>query len=401
MVPVLVRYYLKAIWPPFFLAMGISLFILNLLFELTEILKYIFVYQAGFSNSLRLLIYVQPSFLVLAIPIGFLISLLVVYGRLSADQETLALESSGISPAILIWPMIGVSFLMSLFMVVLMDRTLPWGNISYLKLQYQIVTERSAISVHERVFIQDFEGYLLYAKEKDDRKDILKGVTVEFLDKQSHPYRVILAQTGTLKQDTETFHVLLNLKDGVLQQDQAGPTEPSGEFLNMQFDNCILDLNARKLKGGPVDFSDARNISIRDLAQKIKKERAMNSDVRYDELEFHKKFSIPFSALAFAFIGIPLGLMFRTGSITGPVLAVILVVIYELFLLYGQEGGPRGIISPFWAMWLPNFVLTAIGAVMVYWLSHRLDFWRSLFQRMGTHRSEGEKKDRLKVVTTK
>ena len=354
------------------------MFILNLLYTILEFFDYVFLYQAGFVNSMRLLLYYQPSYLVLAIPIGYLTALLVVYGRLSTDREAMAMESSGVSPAVLIWPMIGFSLFLSILLVVLMDKAVPWGNTSYLKLQYEIVTQRSAIRVHERVFIQEFDGYILFAKDKDDRKDLLKGVTVEFLDKSSHPYRVIFAQEGTLRQDQENFHVMLDLNDGVLQQDQAGPTEPPGEFLNMQFKNCTLDLNAHKMKSSPFDFGGARNISIHDLAVKIQREKAMKADTRYDEMEYHKKFSIPFSALAFAFIGIPLGLMFRTSFITGFFLALALVVVYFLFIIYGQEGGPRGVISPFMGMWLPNWVLIGIGLVMVHWLNHRLDFWRSL-----------------------
>ncbi len=386
--PVLVRYYMKAVWPPFFLWFGIWMVILNLLYSIRDFFDYVFVYQAGLVNSLRLLLYIQPSYLVLAIPIAFLKALLIVYGRLSTDREAMALESSGVSLSILIWPMIGVSFVLSGILVVVMDRTLPWGNTSYLRLQYQIVTERSAIQVHERVFIGDFDGYLLYAKEKDDKRDILKGVTVEFLDKSSHPYRIILAQTGTLRQDPENYHVMLDLSDGILQQDQAGPTEPRGEFLNMQFEDCTLDLNAHK-KNGPMDFGDARNISIRALAQKIQREKAMKADTRYDELEFQKKFSIPFSMLAFAFIGIPLGLMFRISYITGFVLALVLVVVYWLFIIYGQEGGPRGMISPFLGMWLPNGALAAVGLVLIRWLHHRLDFWSSLFRRKSREALEG------------
>ncbi len=374
------RYYLKAVWPPFFLCVGIFLFVLNLLYSTPPILDYLFKYQAGFINSAWLLLYLQPSYLVLAVPMAYLTALLVVYGRLSLDREAMALESSGISLSILIWPMIGVSLFLSVLLVFVMDKTLPWGNTSYLKLDYEIVIRRAAIRVHERVFIDNFDGYLLYAKDKDDKKDILKGVTVEFLDKSSHPYRIILAQTGTLRQDPENYHVMLDLNDGILQQDQAGPTEPPGEFLNMQFEDCALDLSAHK-KNGPMDFSDARNISIRALAQKIQREKAVKADVRYDELEYQKKFSIPFSTLAFAFIGIPLGLVFRTSFITGFFSALALVVLYWLFLMYGQEGGPRGMISPFWGMWLPNGLMAAMGIVMIHWLNHRLDFWGSLSGR--------------------
>ena len=379
--PILIRYYFMAVWPVFFLAMAIWLLILNLLYFSLQFVDYVFVYQAGFTNCMRLLLYYQPSFLVLAIPMAYLVALLVVYGRLSADKETMALESSGVSPAILVWPMIGVSLLMSVFLVGLMDKILPWGNTSFLKLQARIISERTAIVVRERVFIKDFDGYILYVREKDDKRDVLKGVTVEFLDGNGHPYRIVAAQNGTLHKDPQNFHVILDLNDGTLQQEGKGDKDKAGEFLLMQFKSCDLDLTAHKLKAGPMEFNDARNISIHELAQKIQGEKMAKADTRGDELEYHKKFSLPFSALAFAFIGIPLGLIFRTGSIKGSVLALSLVVVYDLFILYGQAGGPKGVISPFVAMWLPNWVLIATGLVMIYWLNHRIDFWRSLFKR--------------------
>ena len=386
--PVLIRYYLMALWPPFFLAFGCVLFILNLLFYLNEFLNYLFLYQAGMVNSFRLLLYFQPSLLVLAVPIGFLIALLVVYGRLSADREVVAVESCGFSPMVLIWPMIILSFLMSLFLVFFMDKILPWGNISYLKLDYQIATERTAIVVHERTFIKDFDGYILYVKEKDDKSDVLKDVTVWFLNEQKMPCRLIHAKQGIIQQNKDNFHIMLDLNDGIMQQLGGPQKETKNEFYQMQFKNCDLDLSANKLKNGPGEFRDARNISIKELALRIKEEKKSKADTRYDEVEYYKKFSIPFSALAFAFIGVPLGLAFRTRSMIGPFLSVILITIYDGFIIFGQDSAPVGILSPFVAAWLPNIVLILIGLIMVYWLNHRLDFWQSFFHKKIKNKSD-------------
>src|SRR5581483_2115637 len=212
--PVLIKYYLKAIWPPFFIATGVTLFILNLLFYLKEFLDDVFLYQLEMASSLRLLLYIQPSFLVLTIPIGFLTALLMVYGRLSADRETVAVESCGFSPMILIWPMVLVSILMSFFMVFFMDKVLPWGNVSFLRLQSRILSERTAIIIRERVFIKDYEGYILYVKEKDDRRDLLKDVTVLFLNEKNEPYRIIHSKEGMIKPDPLSYHVVMDLTDG-------------------------------------------------------------------------------------------------------------------------------------------------------------------------------------------
>ena len=378
--PLMFRYCLNALWSPFLVATGVVLFLLNLLFYLLSFLRYLLEYQAGVKNSFLLLLYIQPGFLVLAIPIGFLVALLVVYGRLSADGEVMALETCGYSVRVLVWPMMGVAFLLSLFLVLFMDTLLPWGNTSFLKLDYRVTTERSAVIIKERVFIRDFEGYILYVDQKDERDNLLKGVKVEALNDRGYPYRTIIAREGMFRQDPANFHTLLDLTDGQMQQVSEKKSEEKWEeFFQMKFQTCSLDLSAGHLHHGPMDFRDARNISMRELAAQIKDKKSKNQDTRYDESEFHKKFSIPFSALAFAFIGIPLGLSARTGFWANVFFAVILVVVYELFIMFGEAGGPMGVISPFAAMWLPNLVLSVIGILLVRRLLHRHDFWRLHF----------------------
>src|SRR5260221_6896829 len=150
--PVLFRYCLGALWPPFLLATGCWVFVINLLFNLVPFLKYLLEYQAGILYSFLLLFYIQPSVLIMAIPIGFLAALLIVYGRISADGELMAIESFGFSIWGLVWPMIVISLILSLFMVVFMDTLLPWGNTSYLKLDYKVMTEKASIIVKERIF---------------------------------------------------------------------------------------------------------------------------------------------------------------------------------------------------------------------------------------------------------
>ncbi len=399
--PVLVRYCLTALWPPFFLATGCWLFTLNLLFYSLQFLKYLLEYQAGIINSVLLLLYIQPGFLVLAIPIGFLTAILVVYGRISADGEVVAVESCGHSVWVLVWPMMGVSLLLSLFLVIFMDTLLPWGNTSFLKLDYKIISERSGVVVKERVFIKNFDGYVLQVDQKDESHDVLKTVKVWVLNEKGYPYRIIYASRGIIRQDPVNFHVLLDLSDGFMQQIGTKKTEITmDEFFQMKFKTCALDLSVNHLHNGPVDFRDPRNITLRELAEKIRQKKKEKQDTRYDESEFHKKFSIPFSALAFAFIGIPLGLVARTGSFSGFFLGIIMVVIYELFIMFGEAGGPMGIISPGIAMWLPNIVLMLIGSVLIYKLNHKHDFWTKPFGKnmTGDPKSLNSTSERLKPL---
>ena len=369
--PILIRYCLVSLFAPFILATFSTTFILNLMFYLLDFIDYLLVKQIGAVNSLRLLLYVQPSLLVLALPIGFLAALLVVFGRLSADREMMAVESLGFPAWTLVGPMLVFSTVFSLFLVVFMNSLLPWGNTSYVKLYYQIVSERSAVAITERVFIKEFDGFILYVDQKDPKEDVLKKVMVQFLDEKGNTRRVVMAPEGRIRRDPKNYHVLLELKGGVLQQTgepevPEAEEKPASKLLNMQFENCVMDLDIRRSKPGLMDFRGPRNMTLSELAEKIQVAKAAKQDTREMEVEYHKKFSIPFSALAFAFIGIPLGLLSRAGSFSGTFYAVVLVMVYWLFILYGETGGPIGLISPFWAMWLPNAFLAVVGILFLY-----------------------------------
>jgi lipopolysaccharide export system permease protein len=388
--PVLVRYCLSAIWPPFVVATGTSLFVLNLLFYLKDFLNYLLVFHAGIINSFLLLLYIQPGFLILSLPIGFLVAIMIVYGRLSSDREVIAVESAGFPVSVLIWPVIAAGILFSFFLVFFWDVTLPWGNVSFLKLNYKIVNEKSSIILRRRSFVKDFDGYVLYVGEKDENNDTLKNVTVQLLDDKGYPYRVILAKTGKMIQNQKNYHVMMNLTDGVMQQIGSVKNGDMDNFFQMGFKTCSLDLSVHRLKGGPGFFGDPRNISIKELANQIAEQKQQKKDTHYYEVEFYKKFSMPFSALAFVFIGIPLALLARAGSFTGPIFAVALVFVYWIFDLFGESGA--GITNPFWAMWLPDIFFISIGAILIYWLNHKHDFNASL---MGKTRNIFLKKKNL------
>ena len=126
--PVLVRYCLTSIMPPFVVATGTSLFVLNLLFYLRDFLNYLLVFHAGIINSFLLLLYIQPGFLILSLPIGFLVSIMIVYGRLSADREVIAVESAGFPISVLIWPVIAAGILFSFFFNFLLGYHLTLGK---------------------------------------------------------------------------------------------------------------------------------------------------------------------------------------------------------------------------------------------------------------------------------
>jgi len=83
-------------------------------------------------------------------------------------------------------------------------------------------------------------------------------------------------------------------------------------------------------------------------------------------VELHKKFAISVACTVFILVGAPIALRFPRGGV-GLVIGVSLVIfgIYYVGLIAGEALADRNVLTPFWAMWAANILLTAVGAVLL------------------------------------
>lgn len=80
-------------------------------------------------------------------------------------------------------------------------------------------------------------------------------------------------------------------------------------------------------------------------------------------VEIYKKSAIPFACAALVLVGAPMGVIIRRGGKgAGFSFSIGFFLLYYIMLLAGEAFGDRGMIPPFLAMWLPNILLTALGA---------------------------------------
>jgi lipopolysaccharide export system permease protein len=115
-------------------------------------------------------------------------------------------------------------------------------------------------------------------------------------------------------------------------------------------------------------FNLARNCLAQlssDIRLQLDRRVAMERSISRYSVEIEKKYSIPFACIVFVLLGVPLGLSTRKGS-AGMALGVSLLVIllYYLFLIAGEQFADRQMMSPFLSMWLPNIILAAAGVLL-------------------------------------
>ncbi|HSA55437.1 MAG TPA: LptF/LptG family permease [Gemmatimonadaceae bacterium] len=95
----------------------------------------------------------------------------------------------------------------------------------------------------------------------------------------------------------------------------------------------------------------------------------MGSDLREinrNAVELHKKFAISVACLVFVLVGAPIALRFPRGGV-GLVIGASLVIfgIYYVGLIAGEALADRALLTPFWAMWAANILLTGAGVVLL------------------------------------
>ena len=110
-----------------------------------------------------------------------------------------------------------------------------------------------------------------------------------------------------------------------------------------------------------------REMTSYDLYEKIK-EMKKNGDVSKKvmnqyELEYHKKFAIPFGALFFALLALPLALLFgkHNGQTIGLIIGIVISVMYWAVNILGQIFSSKSGVGGISAMWIPDVVIGLAG----------------------------------------
>jgi lipopolysaccharide export system permease protein len=125
---------------------------------------------------------------------------------------------------------------------------------------------------------------------------------------------------------------------------------------------------ARILTPGPVPASRVYLTPGAGLGDAMRQRGSRQRGAQY-AVEIQKKLALSAACFAFALLGFPLALRFPRGG-AGLVIGVSVAVfaIYYIGLIGGEDLGDRMILSPFFAMWIPNLLFTAIGLAALWFV---------------------------------
>lgn len=371
------RYVLKEIAVPFCMILLVLTFIL-LMGKILQLMDLMINKGIGIADISLLMLYLLPSFLSFTIPISLLIAILIGLGRLSGDNEWTVLKMAGVSLYRLSFPVAFaalIAFLMTLATTLFL---VPYGNLASKALLVDMARQKASIGIREKIFIDYFQGILLYAQRIPPHGDFLEGVLISDSRIGREP-STIIAKRASLVSDPDTMVITLRLEEGSTHTVDAS----LNRYRKMDFDtyDLRLDLSSALSSDGKSGGKSSTEMSFSELTAQLRN-RGLKEDVlRELAIELNKKLTIPLSCLVFALIGIPLGIRaHRSVRARGFTVGLFLVLAYYLLRLSGEALVETGRIAPILGTWAPNGIFAMAGALL-FSLSAKEMTLRQLFRR--------------------
>ena len=407
---ILTRYILKEIASHALIGVALFTFIIFMR-DLGKLLELIVRNSAPLPSVAEIFLFTLPATFIITLPMGVLVGILVGLSRLAADSEVTAIRASGMGVGMFVRSV--AIFAIGAWLLGMANSiyVAPDAAIALDHLQDRLKASQASFEIQPRVFYEDFKNIVLYVQDAIPSKGqaLWRGIFLADISDPASP-KITLAQRGALLTDGPN-KLRFHLEDGTQQESVP---KVKDQYSITTFDNTEIPLALPGDETKPHDLLPVAELGLRELLSNAARERqaaqtyypwdmgSYNYDLikaRYYEIEFHRRFALPFACLVLAMVGIPLGLSARKGGkSTGFVLTILLVVVYYFFSLLGVQMARQGRMSPWFGSWMGNIFFFVCGLILL-WRVDRMPIeignltagWKLLLQKMqaiGTRRRE-------------
>ncbi|WZO99718.1 LptF/LptG family permease [Isosphaeraceae bacterium EP7] len=357
--------------------------------------------NAGLSprDILRLIPFVVPTSLPYTVPVALLFAVTVVFGRIAADNEVVAIKTAGLSAMAVLKPAYAFGLALSVLLFFLSGGLIPKAN-NYAK---KVVFENFEDLIY-KTLKKDRElnnGFPFYIKVRDvvgktlieptfkrrapklgpnSYDAIVQAATAEIqFDLDAHVAKVYL--NGSTIQTTGTSQVVALVHDKILEIPMPGDNK-------MLQDKKVQEMTTSELK---VRYAENK-VKIATERQRQAIESAMSIgagmfqkvnwasvqkvfiDYNYWEQECNKveterqlRTALAAGSIFFVMLGAPMGIRAARGDFLSAFIAcfVPIIMIYYPLTLFGVNLGKEGVMTPWVALWVGNLVLAVLALLVI------------------------------------
>ena len=173
-----------------------------------------------------------------------------------------------------------------------------------------------------------------------------------------------MCSSDLLEADLPNRRILMHLYDArYSQRDEADPYDLRRMRDGISVEEGTLPISLEELYEKEKKRPSRSALSIEQLLDQLKSENKRERSA--SRTEINKRFSFPFACMAFAIIGVPLGVTaHRRETSIGFAMGLIVATTYFLFVIIGDtlRGNPR--VHPELLVWFPNVLFIVLGALL-------------------------------------
>lgn len=355
--------------------------ILSVVLVLGNVFKQLLELLVNSNAPLELILsfvaYILPFSLTFTIPWGFLTAVLLVFGKMSAENELIALRTSGVSIGRICVPVLLLALACVGTCLWINVEVAPRAQVKMKDALYHIVTNNPLAMFDSDKVIEDFPGQKIYVERSKGAK--LENLHVYQMNEDDDAMQVIFAKRGRIETDRANKQLLLHLYDGRLEQRNA---EAPGEYLKINratMEEATFAISLKELYEKNKKRKGMGSMTVGELLDRLdtdapgehdaKKLAAQRSSAK---TEIQKRFSFSLASLAFALIAVPLAITaHRKETSIGFLFSLIVAFVYFLFIIIADTVKEKPEFHPELLVWLPNVLFIALGLAMFYRLHRR------------------------------
>jgi lipopolysaccharide export system permease protein len=320
----------------------------------------------GWRDLARMLGYLAPQLLTQALPVAFLLAMLLGLGRLAEDGEIKAMQALGIHPGRFFQPALLIGVALVTVEAVLAFTAQPWGMAAASAEANEIIRRNLMHDIKPGVFHEQVKDFTFYAQQ--DAPDGGWNGVLLFDARDPQMPLLLLARHGQLQPVDDTDDLAFVLRQGSIHQSKPA----TGEYTTLSFERAELVAGlseARLLQNRFAGTFEA--VTPLELLAMAQRAAAAGEASLPFETAFHWRLGQLLMPLAFALLGAPLAIVRRGGRTWGFVFTLIAFAAYYALARSGAQAAVTGRVPPLLGGQLANVVFLAVGLALMWRVARR------------------------------
>ena len=331
--------------------------------------------QLPFGFIVEFVALIIPFSLIFTIPWAFLTGILLVFGRLSADNELVSFRMAGWSMSRICASVFVLAFALSSVCYWVNVTVSPMAKDRIKRMFFEVAMDNPAALFQEGRVLDKVPGFRIYTGKRDG--NVLQNVEIVEIEGRL-AQRVIHARQATLELQPGQLDFIMHLEGAEIENITytAEKAVENIEFVNAGTTAIVFPLS--RLKADTVKINASMK-STAMLWQEVRShqdgvtEKAMDEKDHSRSLtELSKRYSFSLACVTFALVGIPLGVTAQRRETSGGfALSLVTATVYLVFIILADTLNSQPSAYPHLIMWFPNLLFLGIGGFLFYRLSRR------------------------------